>query len=1036
MVEAALGRGFLTPAQLEAAQRARAGTESTLLVALARYLSAPQQAELAAIWRRAAEGPRPTGWRPGAAFDGLELLERLGQGGMGVVFLAQDASGRKVAVKTLPDGATAALAVRFQREGETQARVDAHPNVLRVHRAGEAFGRRYLVLDYAEGGDLAARLATGPLPPREAARLVRDLARGLAHVHARGVLHRDLKPANVLFDAQGVPKLTDFGLARAEDSGSLTATGELLGTPAYAAPEQVSGERGAVGEGSDVYGLGAVLYHCLSGRPPFDGSTVLEVVRTILVRPPPPPRELVPEIPPELEAVCLRALAKAPEERWPSAAALAEALEAALRGQPPPRVCAPRGRRRALQAAGALALAAAAALAWTVGSPPGEPSPEPVAEDPRPRAASRPPEPARPTPLAAPPPLREGQLLRGAGWALAYGLSLAELRARVLELAPESLRLAAVTLNGDDAPRFAAVWTHDAGRFETLLEPVERVSAARAPLRQARLSATVVLPWAVAGGEHRIEVWRDAPSFTAYRHSAPAIARQIEAQRRDHRRELSWLSAGPATDGSGALFGVWEKIPPTVRSLDMDESTLVESLVTFRGLLRCVARYGLAKAPRYAGLWDREPAAGRRVVHGLSAEAFAAAATWAAEDGLVPAFVLEQGPPGARRYTASWRRGPPGSVEPYGEAPLAEALDDALLPLLRERPEVSRAAVAVVRGARLVGLRGYARPTPGARPARLEERFRLGPISQVLTAVATLKAVEAGRLRLDMTLAEASPHDARSLAAADPRVAAVTLHQLLRHCWGGPARTAGDAWKGDESLASDAPLPPRTAQEALVTLARRPLEDAPGSTVRPSLPGYLLLGRALEAASAAPYAEAVAQAVLRPLAARGFALARAGLNDRAPDEVLYEGDALTYGAGRRDTVVPLQYGGFALEAHAPAIGWVAAPAEVARLLAALSEPARSPLLAPATFELLWTPLLEHQQACAFEVEGPPSDPRAWIGGSMPGSAAHLERLPGGTGFVLLLNAEVDPAPLAAALREALLRQASWPTADLFEARRR
>jgi tetratricopeptide (TPR) repeat protein len=257
------------------------------------------------------------------------LGRRLGEGGMGVVWLgAHEATGVQVAVKTLPATSDAEFRDRFVREGEAQARVDEHPNVVRVHSAGNQDGVLYLVLDYAPGGDLADRLASrGALPPREAAEIARDLARGLAHVHSAGVLHRDLKPQNVLFGEDGRPRLVDFGLARLEGRTALTESGVMLGTPAYMAPEQATGERDAIGPLTDVYGLGALLYTVLTGHPPFAGATLIGILDQVLTRAPDPPG-----VDPALDSICLRCLEKDPADRFASASELAEALEAWLAG--------------------------------------------------------------------------------------------------------------------------------------------------------------------------------------------------------------------------------------------------------------------------------------------------------------------------------------------------------------------------------------------------------------------------------------------------------------------------------------------------------------------------------------------------------------------------------------------------------------------------------------------------------------------------------------------------------------------------------
>jgi TPR repeat protein len=263
---------------------------------------------------------------PGHCLGSYRLLDRLGQGGMGVVYRAMHVdTGAEYALKVLLPGADTEARLRFGREGEAQARVDVHPNVVRIHSAGVEGDSPFLVMDLAQGGDLDQRLRHGLPDPSESVAQLASLARGLAHVHACGILHRDLKPTNVLFDAAGVPKLVDFGLARLADAKTLTQTGTLLGTPAYMAPEQVRGE--VLDERTDVYGLGGVLYYALTGSPPFAGSSVLVTLNNVLEEHPVPPRTLRPEITRSIEAVCLRALAKAPADRFPSALAFAEALE-------------------------------------------------------------------------------------------------------------------------------------------------------------------------------------------------------------------------------------------------------------------------------------------------------------------------------------------------------------------------------------------------------------------------------------------------------------------------------------------------------------------------------------------------------------------------------------------------------------------------------------------------------------------------------------------------------------------------------------
>lgn len=264
-----------------------------------------------------------------------ELLERLGAGGMGVVYRARHRDLQAdCALKVLNSDASDELRERFRREGEALARVGEHPNLIRVHSASEDRGQLFLVMEWVRGETLE-RLAGGRFPIDEALRVVRDLARGVQHVHNAGVLHRDVKPENVILTAEGIPKLVDFGLANMREPGGLTATGQMLGTPAYMAPEQARAERGTVGPAADVYGLGGVLFCLLAGRPPFEGGSVLGVLARVVEEPPPSLTSLRADVPKSLDELCLTALAKSPEDR-PSAGDLADSLDAHLRGSASP----------------------------------------------------------------------------------------------------------------------------------------------------------------------------------------------------------------------------------------------------------------------------------------------------------------------------------------------------------------------------------------------------------------------------------------------------------------------------------------------------------------------------------------------------------------------------------------------------------------------------------------------------------------------------------------------------------------------------
>jgi serine/threonine-protein kinase len=282
---------------------------------------------------------RPTGEpAPGSALGGLELREKIGGGGMGVVHRAFDPRlKRDVAVKFVrPDRELSVQELaRLRFEAETVASLD-HPNVVRVYSLGEAGGSPFLVMPLMEGGTLATRLrALGPdrlLPAKEAAAIVRDVALGVHHAHQRGLIHRDLKPGNILFDADGRPAVADFGLARRVDATTSSTTGPA-GTLLYMAPEQVHGDK-PLTTAVDVHALGIILFELLTGTQPFAAPSIPGIVHRVIEEPALPVRKLRPDIHPDLEAVCARCLEKQPEERYPSALALAEALDRFLNDEP------------------------------------------------------------------------------------------------------------------------------------------------------------------------------------------------------------------------------------------------------------------------------------------------------------------------------------------------------------------------------------------------------------------------------------------------------------------------------------------------------------------------------------------------------------------------------------------------------------------------------------------------------------------------------------------------------------------------------
>jgi WD40 repeat protein/tRNA A-37 threonylcarbamoyl transferase component Bud32 len=270
------------------------------------------------------------------AVPGYEVLGELGRGGMGVVYQARQVKlNRTVALKMVlaADHAGAADRTRFRTEAEAIARLQ-HPNIVQVYEVGEHAGRPFLSLEYCPGGTLEQRLHGTPLPPAEAAALVAVLGGAVHAAHQKGVVHRDLKPANVLLTEDGTPKVTDFGLARQLDQVSQTQSGSILGTPSYMAPEQAGGKTKEIGPPTDVYALGAILYECLTGRPPFRAATVMDTLMQVVGVEPVPPRHLQPKVPRDLETICLKCLEKTPARRYATAANLAEDLRRFQAGEP------------------------------------------------------------------------------------------------------------------------------------------------------------------------------------------------------------------------------------------------------------------------------------------------------------------------------------------------------------------------------------------------------------------------------------------------------------------------------------------------------------------------------------------------------------------------------------------------------------------------------------------------------------------------------------------------------------------------------
>jgi tetratricopeptide (TPR) repeat protein len=266
------------------------------------------------------------------------VVKVLGSGGMGVVYQAwQDHPRRLVALKL---GQAHRWRARLLQETDLVGRLQ-HPHIVPVYEAGEHHGLPYFTMELLDGGNLAQQLATALLAPQAAAALVETLARAVQFAHQRGIVHRDLKPSNVLLTRDGVAKIGDFGLAKLVESdqepvqpGCRTESGALLGTPNYMAPEQAAGHSKEIGPAADVYALGAILYECLTGRPPFRAATVIETLDQVRSQEPVPPGRLQPGVPRDLQTICLKCLEKAPARRYASAEELADDLGRFQRGEP------------------------------------------------------------------------------------------------------------------------------------------------------------------------------------------------------------------------------------------------------------------------------------------------------------------------------------------------------------------------------------------------------------------------------------------------------------------------------------------------------------------------------------------------------------------------------------------------------------------------------------------------------------------------------------------------------------------------------
>ncbi len=316
----------LAPAERPAVAEARADAEPATPATVAESQPAPPHG--------APEGDTATLLLQ-PAVPGYEDLRELGRGGMGVVYKARQVGlGRVVALKMILAGGHAGPGERdrFRAEAQAMARLH-HSNIVQVHEVGEHQGLPFFSLEYCPGGSLAQKLAATPLPPAEAAGLVETLARAMYAAHQKGILHRDLKPGNVLLAEDGTPKITDFGLVKHLDEAGRTASGLVMGTPGYMPPEQAAGRTKEIGPACDIYSLGAILYECLTGRAPFKSATPVETLRQVLHVEPVPPRQLNPQVPRDLETICLKCLQKDPARRYYSAEALADDLRRFRRGE-------------------------------------------------------------------------------------------------------------------------------------------------------------------------------------------------------------------------------------------------------------------------------------------------------------------------------------------------------------------------------------------------------------------------------------------------------------------------------------------------------------------------------------------------------------------------------------------------------------------------------------------------------------------------------------------------------------------------------
>jgi len=282
------------------------------------------------------DAPREEAQSIPASFGDYELIDEIARGGMGVVYKARQVSlNRVVALKMILSGQFASEndVRRFRQEAESAATLD-HSGIVPIYEIGEHAGHHFFSMKLIVGGSLSDRMEEINSQPRLAAKLIADVGRAVHHAHQRGILHRDLKPANILLDQSGNPLVSDLGLAKDIRSDSnLTHTGAIVGTPAYMPPEQAAAKK-EITTAADIYSIGAMLYEALTGKPPHEGDTPLETLLKVTEKPVTPPRELDSTIDRTLELICMKCLRREPDERYASAAALADDLESWLNNEP------------------------------------------------------------------------------------------------------------------------------------------------------------------------------------------------------------------------------------------------------------------------------------------------------------------------------------------------------------------------------------------------------------------------------------------------------------------------------------------------------------------------------------------------------------------------------------------------------------------------------------------------------------------------------------------------------------------------------